>query len=61
VLNRSGHRVEPPEERSLFEKTLMAIRDIMGDLEEIAMRACPRSRRVMEGKRTTTTFEIRDS
>ena len=26
-----------------------------------AMRACPRSRRVMEGKRTTTIFEIRDS
>jgi hypothetical protein len=27
---------EPPEQRALFEKTLAAIRDIMGDLEEIS-------------------------
>jgi hypothetical protein len=27
---------EPPEERALFEKTLAAIRDIIGDLDEIS-------------------------
>jgi len=27
---------EPPEQRALFEKTLAAIRDIIGDLEEIS-------------------------